>query len=177
LEEPFIVLATQNPVESEGVFPLPGSQLDRFLVKIESSYPSTKGLIEVVKKIDAIEEAYYRLKPVLSREEILDAINSASRVDVDDSIYDYIVRIIEATRRHRMLLMGVSPRAGIALARLAKAWAYLDGRRYVIPDDVKAVVIPVLRHRLIFKPEYEIENADPVATIKEIIAGVEVPKP
>ncbi|MFZ8823901.1 MAG: AAA family ATPase [Desulfurococcales archaeon] len=177
LEEPFIVLATQNPVESEGVFPLPGSQLDRFLVKIESSYPSTKGLIEIVKRIEIIEEAYNNLKPVLSREEVLGAISAASRVDVDDSIYEYIARIIEATKKHRTLLIGVSPRAGIALARLAKAWAYLDGRSYVIPDDVKAVAIPVLRHRLVFKPEYEIEGVDPVLIIKEILANVEVPRP
>jgi len=177
LEEPFIVLATQNPIESEGVFPLPGSQLDRFLVKIESSYPSTKGLAEIVKRADEIEEAYHSLKPVLSREEILGAISMVSRVEVDDSIYEYIVRIVEATRRHRQLLMGVSPRAGIALARMAKAWAYLDGRKYVIPDDVKAVAAPVLRHRLVFKPEYEIEGASPEAVVREILEAVEVPKP
>jgi len=177
LEEPFIVLATQNPVESEGVFPLPGSQLDRFLVKIESSYPSTKGLAEIVKRADEIEEAYHSLKPVLSREEILGAISMVSKVEVDDSIYEYIVRIVEATRRHRQLIMGVSPRAGIALARMAKAWAYLDGRKYVIPDDVKAVAAPVLRHRLVFKPEYEIEGASPEAVVREILEAVEVPKP
>jgi len=177
LEEPFIVLATQNPVESEGVFPLPGSQLDRFLVKIESTYPSAKGLVDIVKRADEIEEAFYGLKPVLSREEILGAIDIVSRVEVDDSVYEYIARIVEATKKHRQLMMGASPRAGIALARLSKAWAYLDGRKYVIPDDVKAVAAPVLRHRLVFKPEYEIEGASPEAVIKEILDSVEVPRP
>lgn len=177
LEEPFMVIATQNPVESEGIFPLPDSQLDRFLVKIESSYPSTKGFIEIMKRIEYIEEAFEDLKPVLSREEIVSASREASRVEVDDSIYLYIARIVEATRSHKMLRIGASPRAGIALTRLAKAWAYIDGRRYVIPDDVKAVAIPVLRHRIIFKPEYEIESPDPVAVIREIIGGIEVPRP
>jgi len=177
LEEPFIVLATQNPVESEGVFPLPGSQLDRFLVKVESSYPTTKGLIDIVRRADAIEEAYHNLKPILSREEILGAISAVSAVSVDDSIYEYIARIVEATRKHRLLLIGVSPRAGIALVRLAKAWAYLDGRKYVIPDDVKAVAPSVLKHRLVFKPEYEVEGVDPGAVIREILNSVEVPRP
>ncbi|MEM2203143.1 MAG: MoxR family ATPase, partial [Sulfolobales archaeon] len=148
LEEPFMVIATQNPIETEGIFPLPESQLDRFLVKIESSYPSTKGFIDIMKRADFIEEASRELKPVLSKEEILRASKEASEVVVDDSIYQYIARIIEETRMHKLLRLGASPRAGIAIIRLSKAWAYLDGRKYVIPDDVKAIAIPALRHRL-----------------------------
>ncbi|GAY25920.1 MoxR family ATPase [Desulfurococcaceae archaeon AG1] len=177
LEEPFMVIATQNPIETEGIFPLPESQLDRFLVKIESSYPSTKGFIDIMKRADFIEEASRELKPVLSKEEILRASKEASEVIVDDSIYQYIARIIEETRTHKLLRLGASPRAGIAIIRLSKAWAYLDGRKYVIPDDVKAVAIPALRHRLILKPEYEIEGGDPVAIVKEILGRVEVPRP
>lgn len=177
LEEPFMVIATQNPIETEGIFPLPESQLDRFLVKIESSYPSTKGFIDIMKRADEIEEISRKLKPVISREEILQASREASEVDVDDSIYHYVARIVESTRNHKLLRLGASPRAGIAVIRLSKAWAYLDGRRYVIPDDVKAVAIPALRHRLILRPEYEIEGSDPVAILKEILGRVEVPRP
>lgn len=177
LEEPFMVIATQNPIEAEGIFPLPESQLDRFLVKIESTYPSTRGFVDIMKRADVIEEAYRELKPVLSREEILRASREASEVDVDDSIYHYIARIVEETRSHKLVRLGASPRAGVAIIRLSKAWAYLEGRKYVIPDDVKAVAIPALRHRLIPKPEYEIEGGDTVAIIKEILGKVEVPRP
>lgn len=177
LEEPFMVIATQNPIDTEGIFPLPESQLDRFLVKIESSYPSTKGFIDIMKRADAIEEASRDLKPVLSREEILRASRETSEIDVDDSIYQYIAKIVEGTRTHRLIRLGASPRAGVAIIRMARAWAYLDGRKYVIPDDVKAVAVPVLRHRLVLRPEYEIEGGDPVVIIKEILGKVEVPRP
>ncbi|MEM3142577.1 MAG: AAA family ATPase, partial [Zestosphaera sp.] len=149
LDKPFIVLATQNPIEFEGVFPLPEAQLDRFLAKIDSTYTSTEGLKKILKEIDLIEENFNSLKPLLSKEDVLNAIKEVRRIRVDDAIYDYVVRLVEESRKHPAVRLGASPRAGIALVRLAKALAYIDSRRYVIPDDVKKVAKPVLSHRII----------------------------
>ncbi|MEM4009317.1 MAG: MoxR family ATPase [Ignisphaera sp.] len=177
LEEPFIVIATQNPVEMEGVFPLPEAQLDRFLAKIDTGYPSTKGFKEMLKRIDEIEAGIESLQPVLTRDDVLKAIEQVRSVNVDDSIYDYIVSIVEETRRHVAVKLGGSPRAGIAVLRLAKAWAYIDGRNYVVPDDVKAVAVPALSHRIIVKPEYEVEGVTSSRVVEEILKKVPVPKP
>ncbi|MEM4863208.1 MAG: MoxR family ATPase [Candidatus Nezhaarchaeales archaeon] len=177
LEEPFIVLATQNPVEMEGVFPLPEAQLDRFLAKIETGYTSTNGFKEMLKRIDRIEESVESLKPILSREDVLAAMSEVGKVGVEDSVYDYIVAIVEETRKHPAVKLGGSPRAGIAILRLSKAWAYMHGRSYVIPDDVKAVAVGALIHRIILKPEYEIEGVSPASVVDEVLKKVPVPKP
>ncbi len=177
LEEPFMVIATQNPIEMEGTFPLPEAQLDRFLVKIETGYPTPRGFRELLKRIDEIEAGIESLKPVVSRSEVVQAIEEAKKVRVDDSIIDYIASIVEATREHPAVKLGGSPRAGIAILRLARAWAYLEGRNYVIPDDVKAVAVPALIHRVILKPEYEIEGVTPTKVVEDILGRVPVPKP
>lgn len=177
LEEPFMVIATQNPIEFEGVFPLPEAQLDRFIARVPVEYPSTKGFIEILRRADEIDEAIRNLKPVMDREEVLEAIREASRVKLEDSLYEYIARIVEETRRHPAVKLGGSPRAGIAIVRLAKAWAYIDGRSYVIPDDVKAVAVPALSHRIILNPEYEVEGLKTETVIKEILARVPTPRP
>ncbi|MEM1899006.1 MAG: MoxR family ATPase [Zestosphaera sp.] len=177
LDKPFIVLATQNPIEFEGVFPLPEAQLDRFLAKIDSTYTSTEGLKKILKEIDLIEENFNSLKPLLSKEDVLNAIKEVRRIRVDDAIYDYVVRLVEESRKHPAVRLGASPRAGIALVRLAKALAYIDSRRYVIPDDVKKVAKPVLSHRIIIKPEHEISGVTSDKVIEDILARVEVPKP
>jgi len=177
LEEPFMVTATQNPIEMEGTFPLPEAQLDRFLVKIETGYPSSKGFKEMLKRIDEIDNAVEELKPIVTREDVLKAVEEARRVRVDDSIYDYIVAIVEESRKHPAVKLGGSPRAGIAILRLARAWAYLEGRSYVIPDDVKAVALPALVHRIILKPEYEVEGVTTSQVVNDVLNKVPVPKP
>ncbi|MCC6032694.1 MAG: MoxR family ATPase [Desulfurococcaceae archaeon] len=177
LEKPFIVLATQNPIEFEGVFPLPEAQLDRFLARIESTYTSTEGLKRIIKEIDQIEEGFNALSPVMGREEVLESIKEVRKVRVDDSIYDYTVRLVEESRKHPAVKLGASPRAGIALVRLAKALAYIDSRNYVIPDDIKSAAKPVLSHRIILKPEYEISGVNSGKVIEDLLASVEVPKP
>jgi MoxR-like ATPase len=177
LEEPFIVIATQNPIEMEGVFPLPEAQLDRFLLKIVTGYPSTKGFKELIKYIDRIEVGIEELKPVLSKEDILKAADEVKSIRVDDSVIDYIASIVEATRNHPAVRLGASPRAGIALLRVSRAWAYIDGRGYVIPDDVKAVARAVLNHRIILRPEYEVEGVTAEKVIDDILVKVAVPKP
>ena len=177
LDEPFIVLATQNPIEMEGVFPLPEAQLDRFLVKIETGYPSTKGFVEMLKKVDEIEAWVEAIKPVVTKEEVLNEIKSARDVKVDEAIYQYIANLVEETRRHHAVRLGASPRSGIAVLRMAKAVAYLEGRNYVIPDDVKQVLVPTLSHRIILKPEYEVEGLTAGRVVEEIANRVPVPRP
>jgi MoxR-like ATPase len=177
LEEPFMVIATQNPIEMEGVFPLPEAQLDRFLIKISTGYTSTQGLVKVMKRADEIEEAIEGLKPVVTREEVLEEVKNVKNVKVDDSIYSYIASIVEDTRKHTAVRLGASPRAAIALIKMAKAWAYINGRDYVIPDDVKAVAKPVLTHRIILKPELEIQGVTVDKVVEDILTKVPVPKP
>ncbi|MEM1938410.1 MAG: MoxR family ATPase [Acidilobaceae archaeon] len=177
LDEPFLVIATQNPIEFEGVFPLPEAQLDRFIAKVSVNYPSHKGFIEVMIRVDEIEDTIKNLKPIISKSKVLEAIEEARRVKVEDSIYEYVALIVEETRKHPYIRLGGSPRAGISLIRLAKAWAYINDRDYVIPDDIKAVAIPVLSHRIIIRPEYEVEGVNTETIVRDILAKTPVPRP
>jgi MoxR-like ATPase len=177
LEEPFIVIATQNPIEMEGVFPLPEAQVDRFLVKVITGYTTHEGLVKIAKRVDEIEEAIENLKPILSREDVLEEIKTTRTIHVDDSIYEYIANIVEETRKHPAVRLGASPRAAIALVKIAKAWAYCEKRNYVIPDDVKAIAKYVLAHRVLVKPELEIQGVTSLRIIEEVLSKIPVPKP
>lgn len=177
LEEPFVVIATENPIEMEGVFPLPEAQLDRFLLKIEARYPSKNGLITIMKRADEIEESIRTLKPMLTRDEVLEEIKIVRDIRVEDSVYEYVASIVEETRKHPAVRLGASPRAAIAIIKAAKAWAYIEGRTYVIPDDVKAVALSVLVHRVLVKPELEIRGVSAKDVVLEILTKVPVPKP
>ncbi len=177
LPDPFVVIATQNPIEMEGTFPLPEAQLDRFLIKLNVDYPSDSGLKEVLKRIDEIEAAIEGLKPVATAKDIQEAREEVLRVRVDEGIYDYIVSIVKETRRHPAVRLGASPRGAIAIYKLARAWAVMEGRDYVIPDDVKEVAEPALTHRIILKPEYEFEGYTASRVVKEVLASVKVPTP
>ncbi len=176
LPEPFMVIATMNPVEFEGVFPLPEAQLDRFLAKIVIDYPSRDELIEIVRRHDVIEE--WPVRSVATADQILELMMTARGIYVDDVILEYIADIVEATRRHPLLRLGASPRAAIALAKLSRALALIEGRTYVLPDDVKRVAKPVLRHRITLKPEAEIEgNVTPDDIVDQVLAEVPTPSP
>jgi MoxR-like ATPase len=177
LEEPFMVLATQNPIEMEGVFPLPEAQVDRFLAKIVTGYISHRGFVELLRRVHEIEQAIENLRPVVPREVVLEEIKRAAEVRVEDAVLDYIASIVEETRVHPAVRLGGSPRAGIAMLKLAKAWAYLDGRNYVIPDDVKAVAKLALVHRIILKPEYEVQGVTSERVIESVLSKVPVPRP
>jgi len=178
LPEPFTVLATQNPVELEGTFPLPEAQIDRFYIKINMELPSSSSLIKLLKRgIEVIEKEFEALKPVASSEDVMSARRELESVFVDDSIYEYIARIVEYSHKHPAVRLGISPRGALMLLRLAKEFALLDGRRFVIPDDVKRAAVPALSHRILIKPEYVIEGYSGQSIVKEIIENVEVPKP
>lgn len=176
LPEPFMVIATMNPIEFEGVFPLPEAQIDRFLAKVVVGYPDKNEMIAILKKIDYIEE--WPLEPIVSPKDVELLVNSSRAVYVDEVILDYIVNLVEATRRHPLVRLGGSPRAAIALVKLSKSLALMDGRGYVVPDDVKKAALPALRHRIILKPEAEIEaglTADNV--VEQILEKTPVPSP
>lgn len=167
LEKPFIVLATQNPLEYQGTFPLPEAQLDRFLMKISIGYPDKRYEIDILKSHSKIKDIA-NIKPVAGKDDILAIQEEISKLTVHDDIYNYIVNIVNTTRSYEDLKLGASPRASIDMLNASMARAFIHGRNYVIPDDVKAIVIPVLNHRLILSPEARIERK----TIEEILKGV-----
>ncbi|MCE4625027.1 MAG: MoxR family ATPase [Desulfurococcales archaeon] len=176
LPEPFIVIATMNPIEMEGVYPLPEAQIDRFLVKINIDYPTPDEEVEILRRIDIIES--WPIRPVARGEEILEASKMLSKVKVADEILQYIVSIVQATRKHPSLRLGASPRAAISLLKLSKSLAMLRGRGYVTPDDVKEAAKPVLRHRLLLKPGVELEGRVSVDSIIDmILSRVPTPSP
>jgi MoxR-like ATPase len=180
LAEPFMVLATQNPVEYEGTYRLPEAQLDRFLFKILVGYPPEEAERQVLRRYDQGFDARHLddagLTPLV-RPADLPALRAEIRaVTVEDGILGYITRIAAASRRSPDLLLGGSPRASIGLLTASKTYAALQGRAFITPDDVKALVAPVYRHRVILRPEAEIEGLDADAAMRRVVAGVEVPR-
>jgi len=179
LPEPFFVIATQNPVEYEGTYPLPEAQLDRFLFKLTLDYPGEEQERDIYKMhglggaAAADEEA---VEPVCGLDDVLRHREALRRVTVEDGIVSYVASIVRHTRGNKKVLLGASPRAGIAMLNAAKAWAYLDGRDYVTPDDVKLVARPALRHRLILAPQAELEGVTSDVIVQETLAAVPVPR-
>ncbi len=174
LPRPFLVIATMNPVEVEGTFPLSEAQVDRFLSKIIIGYPSIEETVEILDRYDEIIDLS-DVKPVMTRDDIIEMINSTRRVYIDVNIKKYIAAIVEATRRHPMVKLGASPRGAIAIYLLSRSLALMDGRDYVIPDDVKKAVYPALIHRIILKSEARISGVTVTSIIQGILEKVEVP--
>ncbi len=180
LPEPFMVIATQNPVEMDGTYPLPEAQLDRFLFKIKIDYLSLPEEIEVLRRyhrgFDAHNLSSAHLTPVVNPAQLAQIRQIIQSVTVEDGILNYIAAITDATRRSSDLALGASTRAGVALLLASKTFAALRGRDYTSPDDVKALVAPVLRHRINLRPEAEVEGLDSDSVIRRILAKVEVPR-
>lgn len=174
LQQPFMVIATQNPIEIQGTFPLPEAQLDRFLLKIQMGYPSTSEGIEILKRFKE-RNPFDEISPVVSREEIIAAQRDYVNVFVSDDILRYIVNIVEMTRKHNDVHLGVSPRGSQALLRASQVYAILQGRDYVIPDDVKAMAKPVLRHRMILRNVMAAKGGQQDEIIDQILRQVPVP--
>ena len=173
LPRPFVVLATQNPVELEGTFPLPEAQLDRFLVRLSLGYPSEADEEAVVAR--GVGVGAIALEPVVSCEEVLDAIMQAARVRVHEDVRHYLVQVTRATRIDADVRLGASPRATLALHRATQAWAAIQGREFVLPDDVKRLAVPVLAHRLIASLEARLRGRDAAAIVQAILDSVVVP--
>ncbi len=180
LPEPFIVVATQNPVEYEGTYPLPEAQLDRFLMKIRIDLPARDAEIEVLNRhahgFDPRDLEAAGLRPVAGPQDLEAARRELSSVIIHPQIMAYIVDVVRATRLSPSLQIGVSPRGATAIMRTARAWAWMSGRNYVSPDDVKALAFPTLRHRVSLRPEAELEGVTTDSVIESILATVPVPR-
>jgi len=174
LPRPFMVIATQNPIELEGTYPLPEAQLDRFLMRIQMGYPSHDSelaILETHGSHASVEE----LAPVTSAAEVVAGARAVADLHVDDNIKSYIVHLVTATRQHRDLALGVSPRGALALQRAARALAASIGRDYVVPDDVKRLAVAVLEHRLLLAPDAQLRGVAPGDVVRELLASVPVP--
>lgn len=180
LPEPFFVIATQNPVEYEGTYPLPEAQLDRFLLKLRISYPQPdqeRGILAMHHEgKDPHDLASLGVRPVAKRRDLEAAARGVVAVAATDEIMDYVVALAAETRRSPSLSLGASPRGGAMLLTAAKAWAYLSSRDFVTPDDVKAFVKPAWRHRIVLRPEVELEGATADTVLDGIVERVPVPK-
>ena len=174
LPSPFLVVATQNPVEQEGTFPLPEAQLDRFLVRVGLGYPA---FAEESEMLDRLRGGHplQALKPVVNAQMLQQMQQFVTTVFVHPQVKDYLLRIVHATRDNLKLGLGGSPRASIALYRTAQAMAALEGRNYVIPDDIKKLAVSVLAHRLILKPEYRLRRETGRSVVEEILGKLEAP--
>src|SRR5579872_4822205 len=176
LEQPFMVIATQNPVEHHGTYPLPESQLDRFLMRIRIGYPDSSAEREIVRQSGGINQGVVRA--VISGEELTALQQMAEKVAVDDALVDYMLAIVERTRKHESLAMGVSPRGAQALYRATQALAAVEGRDYVTPDDVKRLVVPIFAHRVVVNTRIAIAQRSAEVAEKilgEILTLVDVP--
>src|SRR4051794_12784782 len=176
LKPPFLVVATQNPVDHEGTFPLPEAQLDRFLLRLSLGYPTleeeSKMLLRL-QRVHPIDE----LGTVVGDQEVLACQEAVRECHLDDKVRRYLLEIVQATREHDDVVLGGSPRASIALFRTAQALAAVSGRNFVLPDDVKKMVMPVLGHRLILRPESRLRKVTVASVVREIMDEVRVPVP
>ncbi|HET9177713.1 MAG TPA: MoxR family ATPase [Terriglobia bacterium] len=177
LPQPFMVVATQNPVEHHGTYPLPESQLDRFLMRLRIGYPSAESEKEILTN-SALADPVSKIRPSMTDVEVVEVQQAVRRVIVDDALIHYLLAIVEKTRRHPDLALGVSPRGSMMLYRAAQAMALVEGRNYCIPDDFKRLVLPVFAHRSMVSSDYTstLKRSDHAETIlKEIVESVAVP--
>ncbi|HPC78158.1 MAG TPA: MoxR family ATPase [bacterium] len=174
LPRPFIVMATQNPIEYEGVFPLPEAQLDRFLMKLSIGYPSYEDEMEIIR-LQKIRHPIEDLKPVSSLDEVISIQEKIKEVYVDETVVQYILDIVSATRKHSDIAVGASPRGSLALFRTSQALAYIRGRDYVLPDDIKELAPLVLSHRIILKSESYLRGYTQRGVISSMLTSIEVP--
>lgn len=178
MDAPFIVLATQNPVEHEGTYRLPEAQMDRFLFKIEIDYPSLEEEIKILTNAQerGVTPELSLVNPVVSPEQIIALQALSTKVLVEPELIGYIARVVEKTRKSNALFLGGSPRASLAILNSAKAYAAIQGRDFVTPEDIKFVMIPVLTHRVILTPEKEMEGVKTNTVIQQIIDSIEIPR-
>ena len=178
MEQPFWVIATQNPIEQEGTYRLPEAQLDRFLMKIEFTYPDEQEELEILttKNERKGKNETAEISGVLNSEQINQLRYQVQEIHIEENLQKYIVQIVQSTRNHPGIILGASPRASVAVMMAAKALSAIRGRDFVTPDDIKEVVIPALHHRLILTPEKEMEGVLPKQIIAQIIEGIEIPR-
>ena len=176
LEPPFLVIATQNPIEYEGTYPLPEAQLDRFLLRTAFGYPGREDEVEVLGRRIERERDEVELEPVIDRETLLEMQRAIEQVHVADSVREYCVDLVIETRRSQSAAVGASPRGSLALLKLARCKAALAGRDYVLPDDVKAIAVPALAHRLVLRPELWVQRVSAEDVVRDVLASVPTPR-
>jgi len=176
LDRPFFVMATQNPIEHEGTYSLPEAQVDRFLLKIDVGYPTREEEIEILQRRRTRRSDDATIEPVTTPDEVLSLQAALEDVHVDAAVQGYIVDVVTRTRQHNQVEIGASPRGSLALLKVSRARAALAGRDFVTPDDVKAVALPALAHRLILKPDPWIRGVRTSSVISEVLGQVPVPK-
>ncbi len=178
MQPPFLVLATQNPIEQEGTYALPEAQLDRFLMKITIDYPTLEQEIQLLQLEQTNENAVKTdlLKPVITAQQLVDFQKLALKVMIEPHLLQFIAQIVNNTRNHSFLYLGASPRASIAILQASKSYALINGRDFVTPDDIKYVAYYVLNHRLILAPEREMEGITIKDVVKQIVDTVEIPR-
>lgn len=174
LPEPFVVLATQNPVGSAGTTLLPSSQLDRFLIRVSMGYPDFQSQVNILRDRHS-ENPLDRVSAVVSREELGQLVREAASVEVRDSIYEYVTTLAQQTREHPMVQLGISPRGALAVCRMAKAYAYLHGRDFVMPEDVATVFPDVCAHRLVLSSKARMLEESPKSILREILKNTDMP--
>jgi MoxR-like ATPase len=175
LERPFMVIATQNPIEHEGTYPLPEAELDRFLMRVRVGYPDARAEMDILS-VHAMPGRLDELEPVVSAAAVRKLIELGRDVHVADPIREYIVALLGRTRSHPHAQLGASPRAGLMLLRAARVAAAADGRDYVVPDDVKDLGVPVLAHRIIPTPDAQLSGVDTEDIVREVVSRTPVPK-
>jgi len=178
MDFPFLVIATQNPIEQEGTYRLPEAQLDRFLFRLKLGYPTLDHEIEILRKFrdDFSSKILDKVQPVISRQDLKDCQELIEKIHIKDEILIYIAKLIDSTRNNGDLVLGASPRASLAIMRAAKAIAAMSGRDFVTPDDVKYVIHPVLNHRIMLTAEREMEGVETEDVIKELTERIEIPR-
>ncbi|MEW5826053.1 MAG: MoxR family ATPase [Candidatus Bipolaricaulota bacterium] len=176
LPEPFVVLATQNPIEYEGTFPLPEAQVDRFMVRLTVGYPSRDDEVEILRRRIARRHDDLLLSAVTDAAQLLALREAVESVSVDEELQAYVVDLVARTRTHPNVYVGASPRGSLALLKLSRAWAAIDGRDYVVPDDVKRFAIPALAHRMILRPEFWSRQVSTQSVVQAILDTTSVPK-
>jgi len=175
LERPFLVMATQNPIEYEGTYPLPEAQIDRFIMRLSVGYPDEKEEQEILSRMEHGDIYDIKVEKIIDPELIIQMQEAIKHIYIDPDVQNYIVKLVQITRSDPRVEIGISPRGSIALFKLSKAHAAFYGRDYVVPDDVKNVAVPALAHRLILKPESRVRGVNPESIIKEILNKIPVP--
>lgn len=178
MHDPFVVIATQNPVEQEGTYRLPEAQLDRFLMKIQMGYPGRDEELDLLRRFNTHLQTDLSdtVEAVISTERLAQLRKLVHRVILEDHLLKFIADLIHATRNHKMIELGASPRASLALMNAAKAMAAISGRDFVMPEDIKTVILPVLRHRIVLTPEAEMEGTTEEEVLNSLQTGIEVPR-
>jgi MoxR-like ATPase len=178
LAPPFLVLATQNPIEQEGTYRLPEAQLDRFLFKVLVNYPTLEEEVQIIRESHRLKGSFSpsQINSIITAEQLEQYRNQVNEVHVEEKLMEYIARIVNQTRNNRNLMLGASPRASLAILAGAKAKAAISGRDFITPEDIKYIALPVLRHRIQLTPESEMEGGTPDRAVGEILSMIEVPR-